>query len=116
MRKLIILGIVTFVIFKVFSGHYHQSLPENSIPASTVGTPTILIREYKFVPDLLIVKRGTTVTWINSDTVLHAVVSKTFSSSTIPTKDNYQFTFNQKGTYDYICGLHPSMIGTVIVE
>jgi plastocyanin len=29
--------------------------------------------------------------------------------------DVYSFTFEKAGTYDYLCGLHPSMTATIKV-
>ena len=29
--------------------------------------------------------------------------------------DTYEFTFDKKGSYDYVCTLHPQMQGTVVV-
>jgi len=30
--------------------------------------------------------------------------------------DKFEFTFTEKGSFDYSCGLHPSMVGKVVVE
>lgn len=30
--------------------------------------------------------------------------------------DPFSFTFDVAGTYEYICGIHPSMHGKIIVE
>jgi plastocyanin len=31
------------------------------------------------------------------------------------TQGTYSYTFRQAGTFDYICSIHPSMHGTVVV-
>jgi amicyanin len=63
---------------------------------------------------------GTEVVWTNNDSMDHSVE---FSADTgIPTSpelaqgDTYSFTFTEPGTYDYICGIHPRMTGTIVVE
>ncbi|MFQ5886404.1 MAG: plastocyanin/azurin family copper-binding protein, partial [Anaerolineae bacterium] len=30
--------------------------------------------------------------------------------------DSWSYTFDVAGTFDYICGLHPSMKGQIIIE
>ena len=38
------------------------------------------------------------------------------TSDELEKKDTVSFTFDKKGTFNYHCGIHPSMKGTVIVE
>ena len=78
----------------------------------------VQIDQFIFAPQRIIVKTGTTVTWINDDDVPHTVVSnnKVFKSKTLDTKDSFSFTFMTPGAYDYFCSLHPHMTGTVVVE
>jgi plastocyanin len=67
------------------------------------------------------VKVGTVVTWTNRDSTPHTIVSDTaspvqFSSDPLPTGASYSFTFIQAGTYPYHCSIHPSMMGTIVVQ
>jgi plastocyanin len=73
---------------------------------------------YKFMPDMIEVSIGATVTWMNKDGPTHAVVSDTeaFSSSTIVTGQSYSYTFETAGNYSYHCGIHPNMYGVIIVK
>ena len=66
----------------------------------------------------LTVAVGTTVKWVNHDDIPHTVVEKktTFRSKALDTDDSYSFTFTSAGTFDYFCGLHPHMVGQVIVK
>jgi plastocyanin len=34
----------------------------------------------------------------------------------LDTNDSFSFTFAGAGTFDYFCGLHPHMVGKIIVE
>lgn len=68
-----------------------------------------------FVPKTITVQVGTTVTWTNRDTVVHNVSSDAFNSGDIAPGETYQRTFNQVGSYDYNCSIHPSMTGTINV-
>ena len=69
------------------------------------------------------IKVGDTVTWINNDSSPHTVTSSsdegsiiTFDSDVLRKGETFSFTFDQEGQYPYLCTLHPSMIGTVVVS
>jgi plastocyanin len=34
----------------------------------------------------------------------------------LDTDDKFDYKFEQAGTYDYLCGIHPHMRGQVMVE
>jgi nitrite reductase (NO-forming) len=79
-----------------------------------------------FVPDILTVSKGTTVTWTNRDSTLHTVTSGSpesgnsgtgtvFDSSYLAAGKTFQHQFNIAGTFDYYCTLHPYMKGKVVV-
>jgi plastocyanin len=78
----------------------------------------ITIDNFTFTPKELTVAVGTTVRWVNHDDIPHTVVEKkmTFRSKALDTDDSYSFTFTSAGTFDYFCGLHPHMVGQVIVK
>ena len=72
-------------------------------------------------PNPIEIKVGDTVTWINNDSSPHTVTSSsdedniTFDSDVLRRGETFSFTFDQEGQYPYLCTLHPSMIGTVVV-
>jgi plastocyanin len=79
-----------------------------------------------FVPDILTVSKGTTVTWTNWDSTLHTVTSGSpesgnsgtgteFDSSYLAAGKTFQHQFSIPGTFDYYCTLHPYMKGKVVV-
>lgn len=78
----------------------------------------ITIDNFTFAPAELTISPGTTVTWENHDDIPHSVVEKNtlFRSKALDTNDAYSFTFTQAGIYDYFCGLHPHMVGKIIVK
>jgi plastocyanin len=80
----------------------------------------ILIENFKFVPATLTVAAGTAVTWNNHDEEPHNIVNvdqpRRFRSQAIDGGEKYTFVFDQPGTYNYICAVHPHMEGTVIVK
>jgi plastocyanin len=78
----------------------------------------ITIDNFTFTPKELTIAVGTTVKWVNHDDIPHTVVEKktSFRSKALDTDDSYSFTFASAGEFDYFCGLHPHMVGKVIVK
>jgi plastocyanin len=86
--------------------------------AAQDATNVITIDNFTFTPKELTVAVGTTVKWVNHDDIPHTVANKdkAFRSQALDTDDSYSFTFTSAGTFDYFCGLHPHMVGKVIVK
>ncbi|MCB2223223.1 MAG: nitrite reductase, copper-containing [Actinobacteria bacterium] len=61
---------------------------------------------------------GTTVTWTNSDSMLHTVtaVDGSFDSGFLDEGDSWSHTFTEPGEYEYYCLPHLWMRAKVIVE
>ena len=89
-----------------------------SAVAAQDARDVITIDNFTFTPKQLTVAVGTTVKWVNHDDIPHTIVEKktTFRSKALDTDDSYSFTFTSAGTFDYFCGLHPHMVGQVIVK
>lgn len=76
------------------------------------------ITGFKFAPATLTVKKGTKVTWTSQDSVKHNASSSDnegFKGPLLAKGESYSYTFNQVGTYNYICDPHPFMKGSVTV-
>lgn len=87
---------------------------------AAVQTTKVTISDFAFGPAKISVKKGSTVTWTNQDSVQHNVNSDTqssnFEGSELLSKgESYSYTFNTVGTYTYHCTPHPSMQGSVEV-
>lgn len=81
---------------------------------------TINIKDFAFSPETLTIKKGTTVTWTNQDDARHDITpvgdaSDFERSELLEQGESYGFTFNNVGTYEYICSPHPYMTGTIEV-
>ena len=87
------------------------------VVAAKDGTE-IRIDNFKFAPTPLMVPKGATVTWVNRDDFRHSIVCQSlgFRSHPMDTDGSVSLIFDQPGRYEYICGLHPFMRGTVIVQ
>ena len=91
-------------------------------PADKGETVTVDIPAIEFDPADVTVKAGTTVKWTNSDDLPHTVTKDggpgpDFDSGDLePGSGEFEQTFDQKGTVDYVCTIHPGQAGTVTVE
>jgi plastocyanin len=88
-----------------------------SIDAFAAET-TVTIDGFEFRPATATVKAGDTVIWRNTDPVPHTATAKDagLDSGSINAGGTYRFVAKRKGRFDYICTLHPTMKGTLIVE
>jgi plastocyanin len=72
--------------------------------------------DFAFEPADVEVAAGETVTWVNEGQTIHNVKGKGFFSEAIDPGTSYEHAFEEPGTYEYLCNLHPDqMRGTVEV-
>jgi len=76
-----------------------------------------------YIPSVIVIDSGKQVTWVNQDSAFHSVTSgfygeptELFDSGHMDPFESYTLTFDDVGTFDYFCTLHPWMKGQVIVE
>jgi len=77
-----------------------------------------------YLPADITINAGDTVEWINGDTAAHTVTggspadgpSGVFDSSLVMADATFAFTFDNTGSYDYFCMVHPWMVGSVTVN
>lgn len=77
-----------------------------------------------YIPLNLEVAKGTTVVWVNEDSVPHTVQSidetgkiiGMFNSIPLKTGERFSYDFNEEGVYHYLCSLHPWRVGHVTVR
>lgn len=83
--------------------------------ASDTDGPSVVIEDLAFEPETLTVEAGDTVTWTwNDGAVSHDVSGDDFQSE-VMSEGTFQRRFEEPGTYDYVCTLHPNMTGTIEV-
>jgi plastocyanin len=77
-----------------------------------------MVAQFAFNPTVITVSTGTTVVWRNEDLAPHTVTSTDgeFDSGIFDPGSSFTFTFNEPGSFDYVCQLHPQMQGSVTVE
>jgi plastocyanin len=77
-----------------------------------------------YLPLNLEIPVGTTVTWVNDDSVSHNIQSQDdsgkvidiFNSPPLNTGDRFKYTFEEEGVYKYHCSWHPWRVGLVTVN
>lgn len=92
-------------------------------PADTAGgTGGVTMESIAFMPQEITVEAGTTVTWSNEDSVAHTVTAReggaSFDSGNMDAGTTFETTFDEPGTYEYVCDYHvgSGMTGTIVVE
>jgi plastocyanin len=98
--------------------HASMGMQSNNNSTGTATSDKVTIQDFSFGPATTTVKKGTTVTWTNNDSAPHTVTGsngKGPQSGNLSKGDTYQYTFDEVGTFDYICSIHPSMTAKVVV-
>jgi plastocyanin len=76
------------------------------------------IDNFTFSPPTLALGAGGTVTWVNHDDIPHSIVCPALGlkSSVLDTDQSFSRRFDQPGSFDYFCGIHPHMKGKLVVS
>lgn len=79
---------------------------------------SVEIKDFAFGPKTITVKKGTTVTWTNQDSIKHnaAADDGSFKTELMAKGESQSITFDKVGIYNYHCTPHPNMKATIIVE
>ena len=136
-KKIMILGLIIAAIVIVSVLSIQNELVESSIKLQdndvenlvTVIMPTKSSRpgcdetNTCYIPSKISIRQGESVTWLNEDAAFHSVTSGTyenpngmFDSRHLDPNESFTVKFEESGTFDYFCTLHPWMKGKVIVE
>ncbi len=84
-----------------------------SIPVGAAGMTTTA-----FGTNPLTVAVGTTVTWVNNDSIAHTSTANAgqFNTGVINPGGSAKFQFTTAGTFAYHCTIHPGMVGTIVAQ
>jgi len=134
-KKITIIATITIIILVTTSLIFsNTSIEKNSeelelIVTGDVIMPTKVSRpgcekiDRCYIPSVITIDSGKQVTWVNEDSAFHSVTSgfygeptELFDSGHLDPFESYTLDFDEIGTYDYFCTLHPWMKGQVIVE
>ena len=135
LKKIIIIAAIIVIpliavglVFSNSSDEKNSSEPEIVVTGDVI-MPTKVSRpgceeiDRCYIPPIIVIDSGKQVTWVNEDSAFHSVTSgfygdptDLFDSGHLDPFESYSFDFDETGTYDYFCTLHPWMKGQVIVE
>jgi|SRR2546423_15398074 plastocyanin len=94
-------------------------LGDRTAAVSTILPNTVVIKNFAFGPATMVVPPGTKITVVNQDKAPHTMtaVNKSFDTGTIAGGQHGVLTApSTPGTYPYVCAMHPSMTGSLIVK
>lgn len=100
------------------SGGIVVSLEATGLQVTPPANPVAMDqRDMRFVPHVVPVVKGTTMTFLNSDVVRHNVFSPEgrYNLGTWKRRETRDYTFNQPGVYTQLCRLHPEMVAFIVV-
>ena len=86
--------------------------------AVAAATENVTISDFQFTPAQITVQQGDTVTWTNEGPTAHSATASdgSFDTGIFSAGGSRSQTFDEAGTFAYICTPHPNMQGTVVVE
>jgi plastocyanin len=101
---------------------YLDTIPGKNFPAPAQHA-VMDQKALKFVPHVLVVFKGTTVDFLNSDPIGHNVYWPDISGNkklahnmgTWPQGVRRSFTFNEPGAVPLLCNVHPEMSGYLVI-
>jgi len=102
---------------------YVDAIAGKTFPAPT-AKPVMDQKGLVFNPHVMVVQQGTTVEFLNSDTVQHNVFWPSISGNkklthnlgTWPKGEKKAFKFDDPGVVPLLCNVHPEMSGYIVVS
>jgi len=98
-----------------------QTMQEETVSQAVVSETMsssydVQIKNFEFLPKVLTIKAGDSVTWTNLDDVAHTATGADFDTGKLGKGESKTITFDTPGTHPYICSPHPRMQGEIVVE
>jgi plastocyanin len=92
-------------------------MADGSVYTEGDGTSVIRMDTCSFSPTIARVPVGTSIRFLNTSTIEHAVVGRasTFESQILSPGAEFSASFAAAGTYPFSCPLHPGMVGAIVV-
>jgi plastocyanin len=93
-----------------------STLQSTAAEANAPMVALVAMKNMKFSPPAIEIKKGGTVEWTNEDITPHTATSPQFDSGSLASDKSWKHTFNEAGRFPYGCTFHPEMKGVVIVK
>ena len=134
-KKIVIPGLIALaiaIIFGALQTESEESVIEEETTKEIIPTVTMPTKSSRpgceetndcYIPSQISIKAGESVTWLNEDVAFHSVTSGTydnpngmFDSGHLDPDESFTVKFDESGTFDYHCTLHPWMEAKVVVN
>ena len=78
----------------------------------------VAIEDFLYSPADLTINAGTTITWTNNDGAVHDATERdrSWNTALLSQGEAGEITFDEPGTFEYFCSIHPWMEGSITVR
>ena len=113
-RRRLILAILALFSLAACGGEANRR--RTAAPSTGTATATVVIDGMAFSPRTVEIAAGESVVWTFKDDTTHDVAFDDGPTSPKQMSGTWQRTFDQPGSYEYVCTLHSNMRGTILVR
>lgn len=122
-RYILLPGVFLFISLSMVKGTATPVKDVRNLNLITIEKGTL-----SFSPKVVLIKPGTTVTWVNQDIQDHFLMFSPAASNTknnepdlminepLPPGTRFQHKIGRVGIYTFFCGIHNQMWGMVMVD
>jgi plastocyanin len=119
-RRTVSVALAALVLLPMAAARPALAASNDAGDAATSGPIyRVEIHNFAFSPNTLTVPKGARIVWTNRDDEPHTIVSAAGAfkaSQALDTDDSFATTLDKPGAYAYFCGIHPMMVGKIIVR
>jgi len=113
-----VLGLIVFVVLALSTGGDTASDTDQTPFVTEEDAVDLVIEDFLYSPDDLTINAGTTIIWTNFDNAVHDATERDHSWNTelLSQGEAGEITFDEAGTFEYFCSIHPWMEGAITVR
>lgn len=96
----------------------HLLCSTNAFAQGASQVHTVIIGNFKFSPEVLSVKPGDRIVWVNQDIVSHTATAfdKSWDTDVIGSNERKEMVVKEGQTLIYFCFYHPVMTAKLLLE
>jgi len=110
------LMLLVFLSYGCRSGTQSEQRTAPAVEKPKYEVYTVNIKDMKFVPDTLTVKKGDKIYFVNRDLVNHCVTEHSKAWTSGPIQPNGEYLLAADKSSEYYCAIHTIMKGKIIVQ
>lgn len=86
--------------------------------AEECNTTHVVEVTHIFTPRDIVIKAGDCIRFVNIHSIEHSAIGRLreFHTGTMPSGATSLIAFGEAGEIPYVCGLHPPMVGTIVIQ